>query len=150
MWCERKSEIQDGYQRENTNISAFSIQHNCTIPKATLIFSRMRNSIKPFPILGESSGREKSKMAAHKPEIFISQPVYNITAKFDSTAAPRFTRSIFSMKLFHILCNASESWKFKMAAHKKGKIIYQLANNDAAQIQRLYTCISMFHCCWCF
>ena len=79
---ERKSEIQDGgFQRGNTNISA-CIQHNWKIPKDKHMFSRLYIRITLFSILCNGSGSQKSKMAAHKPEILISQPVYNITAKF--------------------------------------------------------------------
>ena len=82
LWCKRIFKIQDGgSQTGNTYISA-CIQHNCTIPTAIPMFSRSRNSIKLLLILYYASGSQKSKMAAHKPEILISQPVYNITAQF--------------------------------------------------------------------
>ena len=38
--------------------------------------------MKTFPILCDASGSQKSKMAARKPEILISQLVYNIAEKF--------------------------------------------------------------------
>ena len=77
----QKSEIQDGgFQRGNTNIST-CIHVGCKVPTAKLMFSRLRNSMKIFPILCDTSRSQKSKMAANKPEIRISQPVYNITAK---------------------------------------------------------------------
>ena len=37
-----------------------------------------------FSILCDASGTQKSKMAAHKREILIYQPVYNIAEKFQS------------------------------------------------------------------
>ena len=46
------------------------------------MFSGSRNSMKLFLILCYASGSHKSKMAAHKPEILISQPVHNVAAKF--------------------------------------------------------------------
>ena len=51
-------------------------------PTATFMFSWLRNSMKIFSIQCDASGSQKSKMAAHKPEILISHPVCNITAKF--------------------------------------------------------------------
>ena len=78
----QKSEIQDGgFQRGNTNISACR-QHSCKVSTAKLMFSRSRNSMKIFPILCDTSRSQKFKMVAHKSEILISQPVYNINAKF--------------------------------------------------------------------
>ena len=37
-----------------------------------------------FPILFDANGSQKSEMAAHKPEILISQSVYNIGEKCQS------------------------------------------------------------------
>ena len=50
---------------------------------ATPMFLMLKNSMKLSLILCDAKkGNLKSKMAARKPEILISQPVYNITAKF--------------------------------------------------------------------
>ena len=43
-------------------------------------FIKLRNSAELFLILYNASGRQQSKMAANKPEILISQPVYNLAA----------------------------------------------------------------------
>ena len=42
-------------KEENTNISE-CIQHSCKIPTAKLMCSRLRNSMKIFPILCDASG----------------------------------------------------------------------------------------------
>ena len=79
------------YNLTNRKLRFFSEAHGppvgekMEIPTAKLMFSRLRNSMKIFSILCDTSGSQKSKMAAHKPEILISQPVYNITAKFKKT-----------------------------------------------------------------
>ena len=58
------------------------MQDNCIIPTAVPIFFRSRNSMKQLSILCGASGSQKSKMAAQKDEVLISQQVYNIAAKF--------------------------------------------------------------------
>ena len=42
----------------------------------------MRNSAERFPTSCNASRHQQSKMAGHKPEILISQSVYNIAAQF--------------------------------------------------------------------
>ena len=58
------------------------MQDNCTIPTAIPTFFRSGNSLKQLSILCGASGSQKSKMAAQKDEVLISQQVYNIAAKF--------------------------------------------------------------------
>ena len=55
-------------------------------------------------------------------------------------ATSMFLRSRNSIKLFLILCYASESQKFKMAAHKQGIVIPQLVYSVDVQFQLLYQC----------
>ena len=142
-------EIQDGgSQRRNTYISA-CIQHNWKIPTAKHMFSRLEIWITLFSILCNESGSQKSKMAANKPEILTSQPVYNITATFQKQfrcfqgCVPQIRLRRFglcahyklllsltnSTKLFPILCNASGSRKSKMAASKEEILITQHVYN---------------------
>ena len=51
----------------NTHISACT-QRSFTISKAISMFWRSRNPMKLFPILGDASRNQKSKMAAYKKE----------------------------------------------------------------------------------
>ena len=72
-----------GYFLKNLkNNNSDCMQDSCLIPTVLSIFSWSRNFMKLFTILCGSSGSQKSKMVAHKPEILISQLVYNITAEF--------------------------------------------------------------------
>ena len=75
--------------------------------------------MKLFPILCDASGGQKSKMAAHKQAILISQPAYKITAQFQYCKVGKFNEA------FSILCDASKSRKLNMVVHKPGIVISQ-------------------------
>ena len=127
------------FTNRNTYISACT-QRSCKIPTAIFMFSKSRNSMELFSLLCDASGSHKSKMAAHKPEVLISQPVHNVSAKFQRRYSIfMFSKSRNSMKLFWILCYAIRSQKSKMAAHKPEILISQPVHNVAAKFQRLYS-----------
>ena len=64
----------------NTHISA-CILRSCTILTAKLMYSRPRSAMQLCFISCNASGEHKSKMAAHKQEILISELVYNVAAQ---------------------------------------------------------------------
>ena len=85
------------------------MQDKCIIPTAVPTFFRSENLMKQLSILYGASGSQKSKMAAQKDEVLISQHVHNISAKFQrrQSKTPMFLRLRNSKKLFPILCDAS-------------------------------------------
>ena len=87
----------------NTYISACT-QRSDKIPTAISMFSWSRNSMKLFLILCYASGSHKSKMAAHKPEILISQPVHNVAAKFQRLYSCFQVQEFNGAFLFIVLC----------------------------------------------
>ena len=60
------------------------------------------------------------------------------------TTVPMLLGSTNSAQLFSLLCYASKSRKFKMAAHKHGILISQLVYRVAAQFQWPYPCFFRF------
>ena len=91
--------IQDGgSQTENTYISTI-ISRSCINPTTISTFLRLWNSTELFLIAWDSRGNEKSKMAAHKQRILISQPVLPRTSIIPTTI-PMFLRMMNSNKLF--------------------------------------------------
>jgi len=70
-----------GNRYELTYFSASTHDSN-VIPTATLIFMRSSNSVELVPILPDVNGSRKSKMAAAKPEVHVSQIVNMIESKY--------------------------------------------------------------------
>jgi len=70
-----------GSRYEITYISAL-IHDSNEISTSTPTFSRTSNSVKLVPILPNVNGSLKSKMAAVKPEVHVSQLVHMIESKF--------------------------------------------------------------------
>ena len=64
--------------------------------------------MKLFFILYNTSEDQKSKMAAHKQEIFISEPIFNVAAQL--TVISIFFKSRMPLKQFSILCDASGNY----------------------------------------
>ncbi len=64
-----------GVEKDPSNISA-AIQDRDKIPTATPIFSGSSNSMAISPIMNDVTGSLKSKMAAAKQEVVISQVVH--------------------------------------------------------------------------
>ena len=64
----------------NTHISACTLR-SCTILTAKLMYSRPKSAVQLCFIVCTASGNQKSKMAAHKQEILISEPAYNVAAQ---------------------------------------------------------------------
>ena len=83
------------------------------------MFLRSRNSIKLLLILYYASGSQKFKMAVHKPEILISQPVYNITAPFQRLY-PCFRGPGIHSSYVLILCDASGQSKIQDGGSQTG------------------------------
>src|SRR5664279_3866482 len=78
----RKPEIQDGgLQTGSTYYSACRL-HSNAISTATPTFSGSSNSMALWPILSDITGNRKSKMAAYKPEVLITQPLDYIATRF--------------------------------------------------------------------
>jgi hypothetical protein len=78
----RKWKNQDGgHQTGTTHISACVLDRN-EIPTAITMFSGSSNSMELVGILSDKTGSGKSKMAAAKPELHISQPLDEIETKF--------------------------------------------------------------------
>src|SRR5664279_1490005 len=75
-------EIQDGgLQTGSTYYSACRL-HSNAISTAIPTFSGSSNSMALWPIMPDIPGNRKSKMAAYKPEVLITQPVDYIATRF--------------------------------------------------------------------
>jgi len=79
VWVCRKSKMValTGSRYEITYISARNHDSNKSLTAITT-FSRSSNSVELVPILLDVNGSRKSKMAAAKPEVHVSQLVYII------------------------------------------------------------------------
>ena len=101
------------------------------------MFSMSRNLMKLFLILCHASGSQKSKMAAHKQGILISQLENNVAVQLQPLYQC-FIKLKNSDELLLILCNASGRQQNKITVKKPEILIYQFVYNLATEFQRLY------------
>jgi len=110
------------------------------ITTATPTFLRSSNSVELVSILPNVNGSRKSKIAAVKPEVHVTQLEDMIESKFQRYLRWMSSRMANSMALRRMLSDVSGSRKSKMAAAKPEMQVSQLVDMAESEFKKHIPC----------